>query len=167
MRKLWILVILLPLFGQALGQGVDHEFGLPLYWDANTDGVTVSYEAFSSPTSCVDPNPSPANCVAFTKVADVPHAPDSTCSPDCIIWTEPGPVVFGQSTFYRVTACNGSGACTEFSNELELTWIEPLPDVPGQPRTGVTVVVININGNENTVVANFFSGPRVTPHAPN
>jgi len=85
LRIYWFLLFLFLVGGIAHGQAEDHEFGLPLYWDANTDGVTVTYGAYSSPSSCTDPSPSPANCVAFSKVADVPHTPDPVCTPDCIV----------------------------------------------------------------------------------
>lgn len=163
MRKLFLLLFFIscPAFGQA----DQIQFPAPLFWDANTDGVTVEYGAYSSSTSCTDPNPSPANCVAFTKVATVSHTPLTICTPDCITWTDPGPVVFDQSTFYRVTALNSSGNESAFSDELELIWLEPTPDVPGKPRTTTTLTfIIRENGPQvDEVVGQFVRGLRTSP----
>ncbi len=163
MRKLLILLFFIgcPAFGQV--QQI--QFPAPLFWDANTDGVTVEYGAYSSSTSCTHPNPSPAKFVALNRVATVSHTPLTICTPDCITWTDPGPVVFGQSTFYRVTALNSSGDESAFSEELELIWLEPTPDVPGRPRTNTVITfLIRENGPQvDEVVGQFVSGLRTSP----
>jgi len=162
MRKLFLLLFFIS---PALGQAEQIQFPAPLFWDANTDGVTVEYGAYSSNASCTDPNPSPATCVAFNRVATVSHTPLTVCSPDCITWTDPGPVVFGQSTFYRVTALNSSGDESAFSEELELIWLEPTPDIPGKPRTTTTLTfIIRERGPQVAeVVGKFVSGLRTSP----
>ncbi len=163
MRKMLILFLFMA---PVLGQADQVTFPSPLFWDANTDGVTTTYGVYSSGVSCVDPNPSPANCVAFSQVDTVPHTPLTVCSPDCITWTDPGAVVFGQSTFYRVTALNSSGGESAFSEELEVLWLEPIPDVPGKPRTTTTLTfIVRENGPQIAeVVGKFYPGkPRINP----
>jgi len=73
--------------------------------------------------------------------------------------------VFGQSTFYRVTALNSSGDESAFSDELELIWLEPTPNVPGKPRTTTTLtIMIRENGPPvDEVVGKFVSGLRTSP----
>jgi hypothetical protein len=164
MRKILILFLFMA---PALGQANPVTFPSPFFWDANTDGVTATYGVYSSGVSCVDPNPSPDNCVAFSQVDAVPHTPLTVCSPDCITWTDPGAVVFGQSTFYRVTALNSSGGESAFSDELEVEWLEPIPDVPGKPRTTTTLTfIVRENGPQIAeVVGKFYSPgkPRIRP----
>jgi len=156
-----IIIILILLGVTAYGQTVDHELGLPIYWDANTEPDVDFYGVFRADSDCADPVPTPANCPDFVEVDTVPQGPDP------IQWTEPGPVVFAtQDYVYRVTARNTSGLESIFSDSLTIRWLNPnAPGKPGEPRKTQTVVIININGDENTVVANFFAGPRLTPHA--
>ena len=143
----------------AFGQTQDHTFGLPIYWDANTESDMVDYGVYRADADCTDPVPAPPNCPAFVQVATVAQGADP------IQWTEPGPVVFvTQDYVYRVTARNTSGNESIFSDSLTIRWLNPdAPGKPGGPRTTTQVVII-INGNENKVVANFFSGPRISPH---
>ncbi len=156
-----IIIILILLGVTAYGQTVDHELGLPIYWDANTEPDVDFYGVFRADVDCTDPVPAPGNCPDFIEVATVPQGPDP------IQWTEPGPVVFvTQDYVYRVTARNTSGLESIFSDSLTIRWLNPIaPGKPGDPRTQTQVVII-VNGDENTVVANFFSGPRITPHPP-
>lgn len=155
-----IIIVLLILLGvEAFGQTVDHTFGLPIYWDANTESDMVDYGVYRADADCTDPVPAPPNCPAFVEVATVAQGPDP------IQWTEPGPIVFvTQDYVYRVTARNTSGNESIFSDSLTLRWLNPdAPGKPGGPRTTTQVVII-INGDENVVTANFFSGPRISPH---
>jgi len=154
-----IIILLLLIIVQVSGQTVDHTFGLPIYWDANTESDMVDYGVYRADADCTDPVPAPPNCPGFAEVATVAQGPDP------IQWTEPGPVVFvTQDYVYRVTARNTSGNESIFSDSLTIRWLNPdAPGKPGEPRTQ-TMVVIIVNGDENTVVANFYSGPRITPH---
>jgi len=157
-----VVIILLIIFCVELfGQTQDHTFGQPIYWDANTESDMVDYGVYRADADCTDPVPAPPNCPGFAEVATVAQGPDP------IQWTEPGPVVFvTQDYVYRVTARNTSGNESIFSDSLTIRWLNPdAPGKPGDPRTQTTVVII-INGDENKVVANFFSGPRLTPNAP-
>jgi hypothetical protein len=153
------LLLILFLVSPALGQTVDHEFGLPIFWDANPESDVDEYGVFRSASDCTDPLPAPGTCPGFVEVATVPQAADP------IQWTEPGPVVFVTQDFvYRVTARNTSGNESPFSDSLTIRWLNPdAPGAPGAPRTGTTVVIF-INGDENVVTANFYAGPRLTPH---
>lgn len=153
------LLLILFLVSPALGQTVDHEFGLPIFWDANTEADVDEYGVFRSASDCIDALPAPGTCPGFVEVATVPQAADP------IQWTEPGPVVFVTQDFvYRVTARNTSGNESPFSDSLTIRWLNPdAPGRPGAPRTGTTVVIF-IHGNENVVTANFYSGPRLTAH---
>ena len=157
MKKLILLLFLVSC--PAMGQTVDHDFGQPIYWDANTESDMDEYGVFRADVDCTDPVPAPANCPTFVEVASVPQGPDP------IQWTEPGPVTFvTQDYVYRVTARNTSGNESIFSDSLTIRWLNPdAPGKPGEPRT-TTMVVFIINGDENVVTANFFSGPRLTPH---
>ena len=155
-----VVIILLIIFCvEAFGQTVDHDFGLPIYWDANTESDMDHYGVYRSPTPCTDPVPAPANCPEFVLQATVSQGPDP------IQWTEPGPMVFvTQDYIYRVTALNTSGNESIFSDSLTLRWLNPnAPGKPGEPRPAPQVVII-ITGDENVVTANFFSGPRLHPH---
>lgn len=161
LRWCFILAVLAFTVGIATAQAEEVEFPAPIYWDANAENTT-EYGVYSSSASCTDPDPSPTNCVAFTRVATVGQAPDP------VTWTEPGPVTFdGSSTFYRITGLNSSGGESAFSNELEIIWREPIPGVPGNLRTATTVVfVIRENGRKVAeVTANFYSpgGLRIEP----
>jgi len=153
------LILLLFLVSPVMGQVEDHDFGLPMYWDANTESDMDEYGVFRGDADCTDPVPAPANCPGFVEVATVPQGPDP------IQWTEPGPVVFvTQDYVYRVTARNTSGNESIFSDSLTIRWLNPdAPGKPGEPRTSTQIVII-INGDENVVTANFFTGPRLTPH---
>jgi hypothetical protein len=154
-----IIILLLLIFVEVSGQTVDHDFGLPIYWDANTESDMDHYGVYRSPMPCTDPVPAPANCPDFVMQATVQQGPDP------IQWTEPGPVVFvTQDYIYRVTAFNTSGNESIFSDSLTIRWLNPdAPGKPGAPRPTTTVVFI-ITGDENVVTANFFSGPRISPH---
>jgi len=154
------LILLLFLVSPVMGQVEDHDFGQPIYWDANTESDMDDYGVYRADVDCTDPVPAPANCPGFVEVASVQQGPDP------IQWTEPGPVVFvTQDYVYRVTARNTSGNESIFSDSLTLRWLNPnAPGKPGDPRTTTTVVTIIINGNENVVTANFFGGPRLTPN---
>jgi len=153
------LILLLFLVSPVMGQVVDHDFGLPMYWDANTESDMEEYGVFRADTPCTDPVPAPLNCPSFVEVATVPQGPDP------IQWTETGPVVFvTQDYIYRVTARNTSGNESIFSDSLTIRWLNPdAPGKPGGPRTTTQIVII-VNGDENIVTANFYSGPRLTPH---
>lgn len=159
-KRMRNLLIALLFICPVLGQAEQVSFPSPFFWDANTDNAT-EYGVYSSPASCVDPAPSPANCVAFSQVATVPHVLLTICTPDCITWTDPGPVTFGQSIFYRVTALNSSGGESAFSDELEVEWLEPIPGIPGKPRTATTLTfIIREKGKKVAeVVGKFYSGP--------
>jgi len=156
-----IIVLLLLIFVQVSGQTVDHELGLPLFWDANPEVDVAEYGVFRALADCTDPLPAPPNCPGFVEMATVPQGPDP------IQWTEPGPVVFvTQDYVYRVTARNTSGLESVFSDSLTIRWLNPVaPGKPGAPRT-TTMVVFIINGNDNVVTANFFTGPRIGPNPP-
>lgn len=155
-----VIIILLIIFCvEAFGQTEDHDFGLPIYWDANTESDMQDYGVFRAETDCTDPVPAPTTCPGFVEVARVLQEPGP------IQWIEPGPVVFvSQDYVYRVTARNTSMNESIFSDSLTIRWLNPnAPGKPGDPRTQTQVVII-VNGDENTVVANFFSGPRIHPH---
>jgi len=155
----WFLLFLFLVGGIAHGQTVDNDFGLPIYWDANTESDMLDYGVYRADVDCTDPVPAPLNCPGFVEVASVVQGPDP------IQWTEPGPVVFvTQDYVYRVTARNTSGNESIFSDSLTIRWLNPdAPGKPGGPRTTTQIVII-INGDENIVTANFYSGPRLTPH---
>jgi hypothetical protein len=154
-----IIILMLLIFVQVSAQTVDHTFGLPIYWDANTESDMVDYGVYRADADCTDPVPAPPNCPAFVEVATVAQGPDP------IQWTEPGPVTFvTQDYVYRVTARNTSGNESIFSDSLTIRWLNPdAPGKPGAPRPTTTVVFI-ITGDENVVTANFFAGPRISPH---
>ncbi len=158
MKKLFLVLFFM---GSLFGQTMDHDFGLPIYWDANTESDMLDYGVYRAETPCTDPVPAPINCPSFAEVASVAQGPDP------IQWTEPGPVVFVQQDYiYRVTARNTSGNESIFSDSLTIRWLNPdAPGKPGGPRTSTTVVIL-INGDENVVTANFFAGPRLTPGKP-
>lgn len=159
LRIYWFLLFLFLVGGIAHGQVVDHDFGLPIYWDANTESDMLDYGVYRADVDCTDPLPAPPNCPGFVEVATVLQGPDP------IQWTEPGPVVFvTQDYIYRVTARNTSGNESIFSDSLTIRWLNPdAPGKPGGPRTTTQIVFI-INGDENIVTANFYTGPRLTPH---
>ena len=55
---------------------------------------------------------------------------------------------------------NGSGGESAFSDELEVEWIEPIPDVPGVPRTQTTLTfVIEENGKAIAEVKAILVSP--------
>ena len=155
------LILFLLLTCPALGQTVDHDFGLPIFWDANPETDVNEYGVFRSASDCTDALPAPGTCPGFVEVATVPQGPDP------IQWTEPGPVIFVTQDFvYRVTARNSSGNESPFSDSLTIRWLNPnAPGKPGSPRTQTQIVIL-INGDENVVTANFYSGPRLTPGRP-
>lgn len=112
----------------ALGQETA-TFGDPIYWDANTEADVNEYGVFRSDTPCTDATPAPATCTNFVEVATVPQGTDP------ISWIEPGPIVFMQDYYYRVTARNTSGLESGFSNELNLRWLNAnAPGAPGNLR---------------------------------
>lgn len=126
MRKLLILFFLTV---PAIGQVEIKNLGDTLYWDANTEPDLVDYGVYRSTAPCVDATPSPVTCPAFAEVAAVAQGPDPRQ------WIEPGPIIFLQDYFYRVTARNTSGLESGFSNELNLRWLNPnAPAAPGDFR---------------------------------
>ncbi len=115
--------------GSALGQVFVADFGDPIFWDPNTETDVMDYRVFRSDSPCIDPTPTPALCGNFIEVAVVGQGPDP------INWTEPGPIVFVQDYFYRVTARNTSNLESQFSNELNVRWLNPnAPAPPGSLR---------------------------------
>jgi hypothetical protein len=126
MRKLLLLLLFVgPVFGQA----ETINFPAPIYWDANTETDVVDYGVYRSDTPCTDPNPSPVTCLSFVQQAAVVQGTDPRQ------WTEPGPIIFVQDYYYRITARNTSGHESLFSNELNLRWLNPnAPGAPGDLR---------------------------------
>jgi len=101
----------------------------PLWWDANTEADLSHYDAYRSLASCTDILPSPNTCQTFEKinVNPIPQAPDP------INFVDNGPLQFQTHYFYRVLACNSSGLCSSFSNELDT--IHANPNAPAAPGT--------------------------------
>ncbi len=131
----FILAILL--FSAPIWAQETLDFPAPIYWDANTEPDIDTYGVYRSETPCTDPTPDLVNCPLFLEVASVAQAADP------IQWTEPGPVVFVQDYYYRITARNTSGEESLFSNELNLRWLNPnAPGRPGEPRTTSTVAIL-------------------------
>ena len=131
------LFVLWALTAPVMAQGEDIDADSPIYWDANTESDMDTYGVYRSDTPCTDPTPATLTCPTFSEVAAVAQGADP------IQWTEPGPVVFLQDYYYRITARNTSGAESGMSNELNLRWLNPTaPGVPGDPRTSSTVAII-------------------------
>jgi hypothetical protein len=129
MKKWAYLTVALFAVQCALGQVFTAPLGDPIYWDARPETDVDEYGVFRSAIPCTDPTPNPTTCPAFVQVATVPQAADP------INWTEPGPITFVQDYFYRVTARNTSGLESQFSNELNVRWLNPLaPGAPGSLR---------------------------------
>ena len=130
LRWVFLGAVFSALVGVAAWGQESIDFPAPIYWDANTEADIKDYGVYRSDVPCVDPLPAPLNCIGFALVATVTHGPDP------IRWTEPGPVVFTQDVYYRVTARNTSGVESTFSGELNLRWLNPnAPAPPGDVRT--------------------------------
>ncbi len=126
MRKLLLFLLFV---GTAYGQETVN-FPAPIYWDANTEPDVLDYGVYRSDTPCTDPNPSPVTCQNFVQQAAVVQGTDPRQ------WTEPGPIIFVQDYYYRITARNTSGNESLFSNELNLRWLNPnAPGAPGDLRS--------------------------------
>ncbi len=129
MKKWAILPVVLFAVQCALGQVFTANLGDPIYWDARPETDVDEYGVFRSAIPCTDPTPNPSTCPAFVQVATVPQGADP------INWTEPGPITFVQDYYYRVTARNTSLLESQFSNELNVRWLNPLaPGAPGSLR---------------------------------
>ena len=112
------------------GQATIIDIGSPMFWDANTETDIADYGVYRSAIPCTDPTPAPVTCINFVEVAQVAQGSDPRD------WTEPGPVVFVQDYYYRITARNTSGEMSLFSNELNVRWLNPIaPGAPGSLRS--------------------------------
>ena len=128
-RAIFLFLFFVLAGGPALGQVFVATLGDPIYWDANTETDVVDYRVFRSDSPCIDPTPTPALCGNFIEVAVVGQGPDP------INWIQPSPIVFVQDYFYRVTARNSSNLESQFSNELNVRWLNPnAPAPPGSLR---------------------------------
>lgn len=124
------------------------DFPAPIYWDANTESDIENYGVYRSDVPCVDPLPAPLNCIGFALVATVSQGTDP------IQWTEPGPVVFTQDVYYRVTARNTSGLESTFSNELNLRWLNPnAPAPPGDLRKEEQGATMFLDWDDDELIA--------------
>ncbi len=129
LRIYWFLLFLFLVGSVVHGQVQTANFGDPIYWDANTEPDVDEYGVFRSNTPCTDTTPSPVTCPNYAQVATVAQGVDP------INWIEPGPIVFVQDYYYRVTARNTSGNESQFSNELNVRWLNPdAPSAPGDLR---------------------------------
>lgn len=131
-RLLVFALFMLPAFGQV----ETPTFGDPIYWDANVESDMDRYEVYRSPSLCSDPTPNPTTCPAYVLEATVPQGVDP------IEWIQSGSIVFVQDYYYRVLACNTSGNCSNFSNELNVRWLNP--DAPADP-TNLRVTQVQAN----------------------
>lgn len=144
MRKLLLFLLFV---GTAYGQETVN-FPAPIYWDANTEPDVLDYGVYRSDTPCTDPNPSPVTCLSFVQQAAVVQGTDPRQ------WTEPGPIVFVQDYYYRITARNTSGNESLFSNELNLRWLNPnAPGAPGDLRSLEQGANMRLDWDDNEHVA--------------
>ncbi len=118
------------------GQVQTPTFGDPAYWDSNIESDMDFYEVYRGGTPCSDPTPNPITCPTYTLEAAVPQGVDP------IQWIQSGTIVFVQDYYYRVLACNTSGLCSNFSNELNIRWLNP--DAPVDP-TNLRVTQVQAN----------------------
>jgi len=127
-RAMFLFLFFILGAGLSLGQE-SGTFGDPLFWDANPEPDVVDYRMFRSDSPCLDATPSPGTCPTFVEQALVGQGTDPRA------WAEPGPIVFVQDYYYRVTARNTSGLESQFSNELNVRWLNPnAPSAPGSLR---------------------------------